>query len=797
MKIIKTLICYGLRHALGEVATDTAGKGIEFLVAHFTDHSQALPKALAAANHRTWAALAVALSGDGFWEQCKRIVGADQTARNIRGQVEPFLRAAALEQLPKDFREACLAELKQLRASAEFKGGDLPAADFKLEMTNWQRYSDPRGIIEGACTAVRRVAQALEKKYPKLSRLLCHRAGDAPPLLASLFAFFLREEIAKNTELAAALTFDLLRNLYAAQETAFAGMALALAAIDDKLDAILEQGGCIEGKLDFLAELQVRGDRVLLDFMEEQSAHNQEQRVLNQANDEKLHRIEVALAARQRGEHEHAEAIYFQMSREQPEAVVLAVAVAASQTAGNNFVGAAKSLERACRLRPGDIQLAAMSHRATQFSRGATPVDPRPDAIKRPKSGDILGGWLLEKLLGFGGWGQVFRARQGDRVRALKIMHAELSQDPEFVRRFKREMSLLISLGKHPHLIRIDPDHLFDKAEDWGCWYFVMDYVEGATLERYLEKHGALTLDQVRSLFTGLAEGLASAHVRGIIHRDIKSANILIRKKAAAGQGQGVLVDFGLAGLVDPHSRGTGHTARFAAPEQMRDGTSDCRSDVYSFAATIYYCLLYGDSAKHSRFTAKLLPADIPAKVRALLKRCLDNDPKERPKDAGAFVQDWGKPSTAENNTQSQPKTEIVTLPQPKADRPKPTEPTVADVDQLPQSLHQTDWQSAPPPPRAVVVVTLEEDIDQDEPEPRVPRRSRRSRRNSCPYCGSAAEPVIRRKIGVMGWVVFAVFLLVFFPLCFLGLFMTDEVEFCCDCGAKLRTRGQGFGFPN
>ena len=331
------------------------------------------------------------------------------------------------------------------------------------------------------------------------------------------------------------------------------------------------------------------------------------------------------------------------MAARQPESAVLAVAEAASQAAGCKFERAAATLNRAAGLCPGDRQLAEMSRVATEISRGATPVTSAPDGSKRPKPGDLLDGWQLERLLGHGGWGLVFLARKGEFSRALKIMHAELSRDAELVKRFEREMMTLGGLGAHPDLVHIDPDHLFDFARDWSCWYYVMEYIEGASLERYLAKNGALTLGQARPLFAGIAEGLAAAHARGIIHRDIKPANILLRKQAVLGQGQGVLVDFGLAGLVDAHTRGAGYTAVWAAPEQFKRGASDRRSDIYSLAATIYYSLLYGDVDKRDLYKARLLPADVPTDLRDLLERCLDHDPAGRPQDAAAFVMEWSK----------------------------------------------------------------------------------------------------------------------------------------------------------
>jgi formylglycine-generating enzyme required for sulfatase activity/serine/threonine protein kinase len=381
-----------------------------------------------------------------------------------------------------------------------------------------------------------------------------------------------------------------------------------------------------------------------LDYIEEQRLHNVSPADL----DARLRRIEEGILAVRGGAPDRAQAIFSDMSTQQPDSVVLVVAEAAAQAAGCNFTPAAKALERAARMRPGDLPLVQMSQVATRYSAIVTPAPAAPVTTKHPRPGEMLDGWRLEKLLGRGGWGQVFLARKQEHLRAIKIMHAELAQDADLVNRFQREMSMLVVLGEHPNLVSIDPKYLFRWTVDWNCWYYVMEYIEGVSLERYLETQGSLSLGQARSLFTGIAEGLAGAHGRGLIHRDIKPANILIRTRPTGNQGMGVLVDFGLAGRVDPHSRGGGYTALFAAPEQMRHGVSDCRSDVYSLAATIYYCLLYHDADKRGRFKAKHLPADIPADVRALLDRCLDNDPDERPGDTGAFVREWRNPTQVE-----------------------------------------------------------------------------------------------------------------------------------------------------
>jgi TPR repeat protein len=332
-----------------------------------------------------------------------------------------------------------------------------------------------------------------------------------------------------------------------------------------------------------------------------------------------------AFAGRQYAE---ADRLLTAAAAEQPQSAAVTVALAATQTVEHQFVRAEGTLARAVRLRPTDAELVELHRRVTVLSRrGNTPTEP-PAGPAAPQPGDLLDGWKLEQLLGRGGWGQVYKATRDGKARALKVMHPELAQDSAFVDRFKREIKALMKLDRHAGLVEIDTFG-FDR----GSWYFVMDFVEGVALETHLGRHGALSWEQARPLFVGIAEGLALAYARGIVHRDIKPANIMLRP-----DGTGVLVDFGLAGLVDASGQTgrAGYTPLFAAPEQLRGGQADARADLYSLAATLYYSLLYDDPARREPHYFKAGRA--PEAVRDLLTRSLDNDPAERPADAGVLA---------------------------------------------------------------------------------------------------------------------------------------------------------------
>ncbi len=223
-----------------------------------------------------------------------------------------------------------------------------------------------------------------------------------------------------------------------------------------------------------------------------------------------LHEFQEAARAFSAGRIAEAGTQFSKVAQAQPLSSAGAVALAAAKAAGQDFQAAEQSIARAARLRPEDKELAELHQRVTVASRGPTPRerDASGSASRQPKVGDTLDGWRLDLLLGHGGWGRVFKASRGDEIRALKVMHPELSRDPLFVERFKKEILTLASLRGHKHLIAIES---FGYAADAACWYFVMELIVGTSLERYLQRRGALTLPQARPVFLELAEGLAAA----------------------------------------------------------------------------------------------------------------------------------------------------------------------------------------------------------------------------------------------------------------------------------------------
>jgi serine/threonine protein kinase len=221
------------------------------------------------------------------------------------------------------------------------------------------------------------------------------------------------------------------------------------------------------------------------------------------------------------------------------------------------------------------------------------PSDKIYDSAMSLEAGQVFAGYTIVRVLGTGGMGQVYLARHPrlPRQDALKVLPSELTADPEFRARFLREADLVAGLS-HPHLVRVH-----DRGEHEGHLWISMDYVAGTDAGRLLRRSypDGMPLEQVVPIVAAVASALDYAHHRGLLHRDVKPANILLTE--LDGQAPRVfLADFGIARRIDDATGLTETnmavgTAAYAAPEQLKGESVDGRADQYALACTAFHLL--------------------------------------------------------------------------------------------------------------------------------------------------------------------------------------------------------------
>jgi eukaryotic-like serine/threonine-protein kinase len=275
-------------------------------------------------------------------------------------------------------------------------------------------------------------------------------------------------------------------------------------------------------------------------------------------------------------------------------------------------------------------------------------------------SGSRLGPYEIVSLLGAGGMGEVYRAKDTRLGRdvALKILRSDISGDPDRRARFEREAKTVAALS-HPNIVS-----LFEVGSSDGLAYTVGELVDGDVLRKQMGR-GPLPVRQVVELATQLADGMAAAHSAGIVHRDLKPENVMVSR-----DGRVKILDFGLARVL-PTAVGSGSggsggetmttlagslssssteymtksgvvlgTAAYMSPEQARGQDADYRSDQFSFGLIVYEMLegkqaFARDSSVETmaaivRDDAEPLQVKIPVPLKWLVDRCLEKDPTRR-----------------------------------------------------------------------------------------------------------------------------------------------------------------------
>jgi hypothetical protein len=269
---------------------------------------------------------------------------------------------------------------------------------------------------------------------------------------------------------------------------------------------------------------------------------------------------------------------------------------------------------------------------------------PCPECGERVRATRFYNHFELRETLGTGGMGTVYKAHdmQLDRDVALKLLRKDLG--PEYANQLQQEARITASVN-HPHVVQV-----FSFGHDHDQYYLVMELVERGTLDDLIAERKKLTEEEVLRTGIEVARGLRAAYKKGLIHRDVKPANILFND-----DGMAKISDFGLAGIVEPHaqtSEAIWGTPYYVAPERLNNQPEDFRSDIYSLGATLFHAIagrppFEGETMsaaelrtlKSNPLKLKDVAPEVSRTTAAAIAKMIAPDPRERFHSHDAVIQ--------------------------------------------------------------------------------------------------------------------------------------------------------------
>jgi serine/threonine protein kinase len=653
MATIQGLCFFAVEQLTGaETGVESARRLLAALQEHLTDHSENLPQALKRASRNAWKALELALAGNSLSERvCSLLASGDRRA--FAEQVRAFLNSCPLpEGVTNDpgFRQACLRDIRL----AERRGlleGSFNADDLARRVGEFARFSSPVEVVQARQQALNEIAAVLrEAGLVNLARLVALQPGEQPSLLVMGVRYFFRREVGCDEKLARGLTFSQLEGINQAQETGFASLAELLSQQGENLEKLLGGLHALSAQthaevLDIHTELLRQGGQLgdlyqaVLELGERLKVGHREvspqdcQSVNNEADLRKIRDVKTRYWSLPEGERRRTPA--------------LGNAVGALSMAAGDYPDAQKAFTLAAETAV-DEKAQAVAHlnayRAAlqqhqweaalvefnkAVSHGGRSIAPFPVERYRP-----------ERILGAGGFGVAFlckHTRTEGRVVVKAIQGEQFDREVPAI--FREAMAL--EMLEHPAIVRVrECDYTDPDARSRP--YLVMDYFDGVTLAEQVRRNGPLPIPDFLEVAGQVASALAAAHARGILHRDVKPANILLRKQS--GRWQVKLIDFGLAfrlrsvqeTVQRPQSmqntllgRSIAGTIDYAAPEQMGKlpGVAvSPASDVYGFGKTCCFALFTTPTPGRRHW--KQLDDEA---LCDLLDACLAEPPQDRP----------------------------------------------------------------------------------------------------------------------------------------------------------------------
>jgi formylglycine-generating enzyme len=640
---VRHVLDHGAR-MLGHLADATVGdwarNAAESVQDHFTDHSEKLTEALARSNERAWKTIEIALGGQRLWD---RFASAEDHA--LREQVKAFLTSAVKEDDP-GYLTACLKELRQAREKGHLTATDgFHPESLAEEVGPFARFDDPEALLAAECNVVEEIARELQRLgYRHLGRLLSVTPTRGQPLLAMAAQYYFRRAVEEDQVLARGLSWIKLIAIDRHIEEGFAFLALIQERHGRMLEEILDGQARMEvvvvemnsRTIDIHATVHQILNRLNLPPRELSPGHSYSCR------DDRERRIVADVLRRYRDLGEDQRRRFPQLLLDVSR---LEIGLGDYAMADSDAAAAAPLLER-----PSDQAvahhtryMAALEERqwdkALQSLRDAVALDP--DLAPWPPHG-----FEIERILGAGGFGVAFLARKPHLKGHVVFKTFKPEGIDQEVDEVFREAEILENLHDEryrPGIVRLFECGFADPDRKRRPYLKLEYFKDSLSLADHIHQHGPLSLDDLLPIAIQTAEALEAAHQAGVLHRDVKPGNLLVRKTARGWEVK--VIDFGLSlrrSLVQTaQAQAAGHgrsmigssiagSRDYAAPEQLDPARSKdvgTHSDVFGFGRMCLFALFKTSQPRSGAIRS--LPEPWPE----LLDDCCDTEIGSRPKD--------------------------------------------------------------------------------------------------------------------------------------------------------------------